>query len=175
MLWGGSPAVTSLSNGIDLPKLEKMSSNSEEILEKEHSSFEPPESALVVNVMGESSDNNKDLQKETVDEKATKRRENVNEMLKNRKDKKMAAKISNKSQMLKLAQEDVSFKKKILETMEKSDQEFKAGLTNLNEVMTDIGTAIKQSVGILGQMLLNQNRSTFPLLSPPFSPLRESY
>ena len=47
-----------------------------------------------------------------VNKAATERRQDVKNMLKNRKDKKMAAKLSTKSQLLQISRDDLDFKKK---------------------------------------------------------------
>ena len=49
----------------------------------------------------------------------------------------------------------------MLEKMEKSDNELRTELANLNQVMFNIGSSIQQSVGILGQFLSNQSK-VFP-------------
>ena len=74
-------------------------------------------------------------------------------MLKNRKDKKMAAKLSTESQLLQISRGDLYFKKKTFRTNSESDKEFRAGFTVLSKTMSTIGTAIQQNVGILGQLV----------------------
>ena len=66
----------------------------------------------------------------------------------------MTSKISNDDQLLQLTREDIAFKKELLD---KSDKEFKIELASLNHTMSNIGTAIQQSVGILA-MLVNQGQ-----------------
>ena len=56
-------------------------------------------------------------------------------MLKNRKDKKMTSKISNDDQLLQVTREDISFKKELLEKIDKSEKEFKSELASLNHTM----------------------------------------
>ena len=48
--------------------------------------------------------------------------------------------------------------------MEESDNELCTNLANLNQVISNIGSSIQQSVGIIGQLLSNQSR-VFPLLT----------
>ena len=79
------------------------------------------------------------------------------EMLKNTKDKKMTSKISNGDQLLQLTREDIAFKKELLGKIDKSHKEFKSELASLNNTMSNIGTAIQQTVGILA-MLVNQGQ-----------------
>ena len=69
----------------------------------------------------------------------------------------MTSKISNDDQLLQLTREDIAFKKELLEKIDKSDKEFKSELASLNHTMSNIGTAIQQSVGILA-MLVNQGQ-----------------
>ena len=49
--------------------------------------------------------------------------------------------------------------------MEKNDNEIPAEWANLNQVMSNIGSSVQQSVGILGQLLSNQSR-VFPPPTP---------
>ena len=74
-------------------------------------------------------------------------------MLRGRKDKKLTSKISEEGQLLQLAREDMVIKKQILERMDKSDKEFKNTIDSMNATLTNIGTSIQQSVGLLSQML----------------------
>ena len=77
----------------------------------------------------------------------------------------MTSQISTHNQLLQLTQEDIAFKKQMLEKLEKSDNELRSELANLNQVMSNIGSSVYQSVGILGQLLLNQSR-VFPPPTP---------
>ena len=63
-------------------------------------------------------------------------------MFKNRKDKKMTSWISTDNQLLQLTQEDIAFKK-MLQKMEKSDNELRTELANLNQFMSNIGSSIQ--------------------------------
>ena len=77
-------------------------------------------------------------------------------MSKNRKDKKIAAKCSTESQLLQISRDDHNLdskKKKKIEKIDESDKEFSAGFTELNKTMSRAGTAIQQSVCILGQLV----------------------
>ena len=101
-----------------------------------------------------------------VNKAATERRQDVKNMLKNRKDKEMAAKLGTESQLLQICRDDLDFNKKILEKIDESDKEFRAGFTELNKTMSTIGTAIQQSVGIIvqlvGQDMPNHTRMLLP-------------
>ena len=55
--------------------------------------------------------------------------------------------------------------------MEKSDNELRTELANLNQVMSNIRSSKQQSVGILGQLLSNQSRVFPPLI--PFYNVRD--
>ena len=69
----------------------------------------------------------------------------------------MTSKISNDYQLLQLTREEISFKKELLEKIDKSDKTIKSELASLNNTMSNIGTAIQQSVGVLA-MLVNQGQ-----------------
>ena len=77
----------------------------------------------------------------------------------------MTSRISTDNLLLRLTREDIAFKKQMLEKLEKSDNELRTELADLNQVMSNITSSIQQSVGILGQLPSNQSR-VFPRLTP---------
>ena len=83
----------------------------------------------------------------------------------------MTSRISTDNQLLQLTRKDIAFKKQMLEKMEKSDSELRTELANLNQVISNIGSSIQQSAGILGQLLSNQSRVFSP--STPFHHARD--
>ena len=88
-------------------------------------------------------------------------------MSKNRKDKKMAAKCSTESQLLQISRDDHNLdSKKKLEKIDESDKEFSVGFTELNKTMSRAGTAIQQSVRILGQLVGQSMPNHTRMLSP---------
>ena len=88
-------------------------------------------------------------------------------MSKNRKDKKMAPKCSTESQLLQISRDDHNLdSKKKLEKIDESDKEFSAGFTELNKTMSRAGTAIQQSVRILGQLVGQGMPNHTRMLSP---------
>ena len=88
-------------------------------------------------------------------------------MSKNRKDKKMAAKCSTESQLLQISRDDHNLdSKKKLEKIDESDKEFSAGFTELNKTMSRAGTAIQQSVRMLGQLVGQGMPNHTRMLSP---------
>ena len=88
-------------------------------------------------------------------------------MSKNRKDKKMAAKCSTESQLLQISRDDHNLdSKKKLEKIDESDKEFSAGFTELNKTISRAGTAIQQSVRILGQLVGQGMPNHTRMLSP---------
>ena len=88
-------------------------------------------------------------------------------MSKNRKEKKKAAKCSTESQLLQISRDDHNLdSKKKLEKIDESDKEFSAGFTELNKTMSRAGTAIQQSVRILGQLVGQGMPNHTRMLSP---------
>ena len=57
----------------------------------------------------------------------------------------------------------------MVEKLEKKDNELCIELVNLNQVMSNIGSSIQQSVVFLGQLLSNQSK----VFSPPFHHARD--
>ena len=186
-LWGGSPAVTSLPYGVDTSGQNR--DNETEGNEPQSPTYFPqtetnPESLVaddqedLVDVERDDKIHNETKDKgnenvrtgkselSKVNKAATERRQDVKNMLKNRKDKEMAAKLGTESQLLQICRDDLDFNKKILEKIDESDKEFRAGFTELNKTMSTIGTAIQQSVGIIvqlvGQDMPNHTRMLLP-------------
>ena len=73
-----------------------------------------------------------------VNKAAAERRQDVKNMLKNRKDNKMAVKLSTESQLMQISRDDLDFKTKLLEKMDESDKELRAGFTESNKTMSTI-------------------------------------
>ena len=170
-IWGGSPAVTSLSFGVETSSNHNHSEenvfDASEIEEALFPAYLPPvnestnDNGSVTDTFDhfeeveeengettQSSKGRKPIDVQAVVKSAEERREAVKEML--------ISKISNDDQLLQLTL-DIAFKKELLEKIDKSDKEFKSELASLNHTMSNIGTAIQQSVGILA-MLVNQGQ-----------------
>ena len=79
----------------------------------------------------------------------------------------MAAKCSTESQLLQISRDDHNLdSKKKLEKIDESDKEFSAGFTELNKTKSRAGTAIQQSVRILGQLVGQGMPNHTRMLSP---------
>ena len=102
-------------------------------------------------------------------EAANEHRKNVEELLKNRKDKKLCSKTGSGTQMLNIAKEELSLKRKLVEKLDKSDEEFRASMEKVNKTMENIGNAIQQSVGILSQLVRPQQYYPNPSQQPYFA------
>ena len=75
------------------------------------------------------------------------RRESVTDLLNKRKDLKLTAKTRPEKRKLNYAEEDIQLKRKLIERIDKSDQEFKENLERINRTMENIGHSVQQSVG----------------------------
>ena len=61
----------------------------------------------------------------------TNRHKKVEEGLKNRRDKKLSSKLSMDAQLLNISKEDLSLKRKLVEQLEKSEEEFNSGMNKV--------------------------------------------
>ena len=61
---------------------------------------------------------------QSLKEQTTNHRKNVEEGLKNRRDKKLSSKLSMDTQLLNISKEDLSLKRKLVEQLEKSEEDF---------------------------------------------------
>lgn len=88
-------------------------------------------------------------------------------MLKNRKDKKMAVKLSSESQLLQVSRDDFDFKiKKLLEKTDKRTKNLQLVFIKSNKTMSTIVTAIQQSVGMLNHKVGQDIPNRMRMLSP---------
>ena len=67
-------------------------------------------------------------------------------------------KLSQEAQVLHLSREDLQLKKQLLQKFEESDKRLQENLNSANRIMSNIGVAIQQSVGILGQLPAPRNQ-----------------
>ena len=106
---------------------------------------------------------------QSLKEQTTNRRKKVEEGLKNRRDKKLSSKLSMNTQLLNVSKEKFSLKK-LLEQLEKSEEEFTLGMNKVFKPMENIRPFIQQTVGILAH-LVNQQQTPYQQQNRlPFSP-----
>ena len=79
----------------------------------------------------------------------------VEEGLKNRLDKKLSSKLSMDTQLLNISKEELSLKRKLVQQLEKPEEEFNSGMNKVFKSMENISFCIQQTVGILAH-LINQ-------------------
>ena len=87
-------------------------------------------------------------------------RKKVEEGLKNRRDKKLSSKLSMDTQLLNISKEELSLKRKLVEQLEKSEEEFNSGMNKVFKSMENISSCIQQTVGILAH-LANQQQTPY--------------
>ena len=94
----------------------------------------------------------------------------VEEGLKNRLDKKLSSKLSMDTQLLNISKEELSLKRKFVEQLEKSGEDFNLGINKVFKSMEKISSCIQQTVGILAH-LVNQQQTPYQQQNRlPFSP-----
>ena len=76
----------------------------------------------------------------------------VEEGLKNRRDKKLSSKLSMDTQLLNISKEELSLKRKLVEQLEKSEEEFNSGMNKVFKSMENISSCIQETVGILAHL-----------------------
>ena len=104
------------------------------------------------------------------------RRKSITDLLKKCKDLKLAAKTRPEKRKLNYAEEDIQLKGKLIEKMDKSDQEFQENLKRINRTMENVGHSVQQSVGLLTEILRSRTQSNFYCNSNMFpSPKRFHY
>ena len=146
-LWGGLSAATSLPFGVDTSGLnDDNESEGQTETNLESLVADNQEDLFDVERNDEIHNGNEDKGNENVttgknelskvNKAATEWRQSVKNMLKNRTDKKMAAKFSTGSQLLQISRDNLDFKKK--KKIDESDKEFRADFTELNKTISTI-------------------------------------
>ena len=147
-IWGESPAVTSLQEGIDSSS-QADQENVDCVLNGPYDQLGSSSSSSnsfpsLSNVADDLNDEDQILQQ---NQSTSGRRENVTDLLNKRKDLKLAAKTCPEKRKLNYTEEDIQLKRKLIERMDKSDQEFQENLERINRTMENIGHSVQQSVG----------------------------
>ena len=177
-IWGGSPAVRSISNGNDTCKELDDSFNDEECeipsnqeatnsgvnedingkISSDNESETAEQSTINESTISSSTeDSNETENKEnetvsTVKKLTTERRKTVEEGLKGRRDKKLSSKLNSEAQLINLSKEELNLKRKMIENFEKSDIEYNTGLQKVLKTMDNI------SVDILAHLVHHQTQ-----------------
>ena len=97
---------------------------------------------------------------QSLKEQTTNRRKKVEEGLKNRRDKKLSSKLSMDTQLLNISKEELPHKRKLVEQLEKSEEESNSGMNKVFKSMENISSCIQQTVGILSH-LVNQQQTPY--------------
>ena len=80
-------------------------------------------------------------------------REQAGEFLKDRRDKKLTARVVPDTQLLHCAKEDLNLKRKIIEKIEKAEEELNSNIAKVSKTLEGIGEVMKQCVGILSNIV----------------------
>ena len=99
----------------------------------------------------------------------------VEEGLKNRLDKKLSSKLSMDTQLLNISKEELSHKRKLVEQLEKSEEESNSGMNKVFKSMENISSCIQQTVGILAHLVNQQQTPYQQQYRPPFSSTSFNY
>ena len=86
-------------------------------------------------------------------DEATERRSKIRKLLENHKSEKLSSKSGAEAQMLQCYKEDLNLKRKMIENMEASEENFKQCISKVSKTIEGIGTAITQSVQLLLELV----------------------
>ena len=92
---------------------------------------------------------------QSLKEQTINRRKKVEEGLKNRRDKKLSSKLSMDTQLLNISKE-LFLKRKLVEQLEKSEEEFDTAMNKVFKSMGNISSCIQQTVGLLAHLVNQQ-------------------
>ena len=124
-IWGGCPTVNSISQGIDTSTHKENAQENEPMQnELQNEEDEDDLSKHDETGIGSPTSGEEIREAQSLKEQTTNRRKNVEEGLKNRRDKKLSSKLSMDTQLLNISKEDLSLKRKLVEQLEKSEEDF---------------------------------------------------
>ena len=183
-LWGGCPSVTGIQNSIDSSK-PLLNDDSDWVspvgpssildiadtkdLSNEKESNELSNEQEISNCQEE---NDVDADNSACDSlQPSARRRKVEEMLNERKGKKLTTKFSQEVQALHLSREDLQLMKQLSQKFEESDKRLQENLNSANAIMSNIGVAIQQSVGILFRLLASRNQIPPNAMQQMYAPM----
>ena len=184
-VWGGSPAVESIGNGIDSSALTEEDTQ-DDSTEKQNSISPVPSLTLSDNsfldngdeseisadislLPGESDEEDAVEQQPNTSCSSKDRRAKIAKFLKDRKDAKMTKKLNCETQMLNCTKEDLGLKRKIAVSMEKSDTEMSQAMTKVNKTMESIGDSIKHGFALMAE-IMKQTQAPSANFFPPQYP-----
>ena len=161
-IWGGSPATTQISTGVESSDL-----------------FESPEipsnegDTNTENCLDQANDSvNSGQSEDSESSTIQRRREQLDNTLKTYRHSKMRKKLSQDAHVMAIATEELELKKKIIEQMEKMDQQHQKDMSKLTSSMDKISDAIGAFSTVFKAMVPQQNFYPSPQYSPysPFPP-----
>ena len=88
-------------------------------------------------------------------------RESITDFLNKRKDLRLAAKTHLEKEKLNYTEQDIQLKRKLIERMDKSGQEFQENLKRIGRTMENIAHSVQQSVGLLAEILRSRTQPNF--------------
>lgn len=142
-IWGGSPATTTIPNGIETSKI------NDDTLSLGSSAPSPSTAPSP----GTSESLESDTQDGGLSTEIQNRRDMLNTMLSTYKQKRLKRKLPNDGQMLVLAQEDLKVKKQILERMESNDKDFSENMGKLTSNIENLTNSMVDGFALMRQMI----------------------
>ena len=107
---------------------------------------------------------------QSLKEQTTNRRKKAEERPKQRQDKKLSSKLNMDTQLLNISKEELSLKRKFVEQLEKSGEDFNLAINKVFKSMEKISSCIQQTVGILAHLVNQQQTPYQQQCWSPFTP-----
>ena len=152
-VWGNSPAVTAIGNSVDSSYSGNGSSSmsheeansSAQLGGQDYFTELDTEATFEDSVKDEAHTSSTPVQ-------ASSHRQQAGEFLRDRRNKKLTARVGPDTQLLQCAKEDLNLKRKMIEKMEKADEELNNNIAKVSKTLDGIGEVMKQCVGILSNI-----------------------
>ena len=157
-IWGGCPAVESLSNGIESSSMGISFTSSSANVEKDEDLL--PDQSLSETASSETLDTSAkddDEEESTVPKDMGNAKRNLIQHLKERKDSKLSKLFSVDAQLLDIANQEIKLKRRALEKMEEGEKKHEANMKMFAENMNTLPNVVSSGFGMLQRLMFQQN------------------
>ena len=149
-IWGNSPAVTAIGNSVHSSYSGNGSSSMSHQEANSSAQLGGQDGFTESETEAAFEDSAKDeAQKSSTPVQASSYRKQVGEFLKDRRDKNLTTRVDPDTQLLQCAKEDLNLKRKMIEKMEKANEELNNNIAKVNKTLDGIGEVMKQCEGNL--------------------------
>ena len=173
-IWGGCPATTQIPEGIESTELLENSASS--FNEETQTDADDISSQEQVNTSLESITNTNEVSSVIDSSTLKRRREQLDITLRTHRQAKMKKKLPQDAQLIGIATEELELKKKMLQQMEKMDEQHSSEMSNLASSLDKISNSIAVLSSLMGSVIPQQPHFySIPQQPRPQTPINPLY